>query len=314
MPNLSLWLLGPARIELNGAPLELQRRKTLAMLAYLAVTGEAQRRDSLAALLWPESDQNSARSALRRDLSELNRALGQTWLEIGNDTIRLPRAPGPRRAPGQDLWLDMDQFRGLLAACGNHGHPVTTTCPACLPALSEAVTLYRGDFLVGFSLRDSPAFDEWQFFQAEALRQEAAAALERLARGHSAYGEEGRALAIPYARRWLALDPLHEPAHCLLMQLYAGTGQYAAALRQYAECVRVLNDELGVPPAEATVRLYETLKAQRLRVPPAEPGGALPANNLPGLSSGGPAEAPFAVPAAPPVGPRGRRVPAFCGP
>ena len=43
---------------------------------------------------------------------------------------------------------------------------------------AAGVELYRGDFLEGFSLRDSAAFDEWQFFQAEALRQELAAALQ----------------------------------------------------------------------------------------------------------------------------------------
>ena len=121
--------------------------------------------------------------------------------------------------------------------------------------------LHRGDFLAGFTLRDSPEFDEWQFFQAETLRQELASALERLVHGHSADGEDGRMPGIPYARRWLALDPLHEPAHRHLMQLYAGTGQYAAALRQYAECVRILDEELGVPPDEETIRLYEAIKA-----------------------------------------------------
>lgn len=46
----------------------------------------------------------------------------------------------------------------------------------------------------------------------------------------------------------MALDPLHEPAHRWLMQLYALSGQRAAALRQYRECVRILEGELGVSP------------------------------------------------------------------
>jgi DNA-binding SARP family transcriptional activator len=98
-----------------------------------------------------------------------------------------------------------------------HGHPESESCPDCLEALAEAVELYRGDFLEGFSLRDSASFDDWQFFQTEGLRQELAQALERLVRGYSAQGTYER--AIPYGRRWVALDPLHEPAQRELMQL-----------------------------------------------------------------------------------------------
>ena len=73
--------------------------------------------------------------------------------------------------------------------------------------------------------------------------------------------------AIPYARRWLALDPLHEPAHRALMQLYAQTDQQAAAMRQYQVCVDTLEEELGVPPAEETTELFEAIRSRRFPVP-----------------------------------------------
>ena len=269
MTGLKLWLLGQPRVELDDAPIELRRRKALALLVYLAVTREAQRRDSLATLFWPEADQSSARTALRRDLSELNRELGQAWLDIDRESIRLKRGADPPASLGQAYWLDLDHFHHLLAECTLHGHPQAAVCPACLPALGAAVELYRGEFLAGFTLRDSPEFDEWQFFQAETLRGEVASALERLVHGHSADGEEGRVRAIPYARHWLALDPLNESAHRHLMQLYAGTNQHAAALRQYGECVRILNEELSVPPSAETIRLYQAIKSQRTLLPPA---------------------------------------------
>ena len=99
-------------------------------------------------------------------------------------------------------------------------------------------------------MNGSENFDDWQFFQAESLRQELAQVLERLVRGHSAQGKYGA--AIPYARRWVALDPLHEPAQQALMTAYAQAGQRAAALRQYQDCVRVLEEELGAPPSPET--------------------------------------------------------------
>src|SRR5688500_17955650 len=85
MSSLKLWLLGPPRIELNDMAVTVERQKVLALLVYLAVTGESQRRDTLADLLWPDSSQSSARAGLRRDLSILNKALGEEWLMIDRE-------------------------------------------------------------------------------------------------------------------------------------------------------------------------------------------------------------------------------------
>ena len=109
--------------------------------------------------------------------------------------------------------------------------------------LTRAVALYRDDFLAGFTLRDSVNFDDWQFFQTEDLCLEYTRVLERLIRCYSDAGQHES--AIRHARRWPELDRLHEPAHRMLMQLYEWTGRRSAALRQYQECVRLLDDELG---------------------------------------------------------------------
>jgi predicted ATPase/DNA-binding SARP family transcriptional activator len=253
--RLELFLLGPPRLERDGVPLQFDTRKILALVAYLAVSslgaeGRRHSRDSLVALLWPELEPSRARAVLRRNLSLLRRALAGEWLVVDRQTIGTD--------PDADFGLDVDQFVHLVHAWQAHDHPQEHVCPRCLEALAEAATLYRGDFLEGFGLRDSVAFDDWQFFQAEELRRGLASALERLARGQSAHGKSEEAL--PYARRWLALDPLHEPAHQHLMQLYARTGQRSAALRQYQECVRILEEELGLPPSEETAALHEQIR------------------------------------------------------
>jgi DNA-binding SARP family transcriptional activator len=248
--RLALHLLGPAHIELDGQPIHLDRRKATALLAYLAVTGQAHNRDTLATLLWPELDQQRARAGLRRALVALRNALGEGWLESDRETVRLN--------PDADLDLDVAQFRRKLDECQTHGHSPDEPCPDCLPRLSEAVSLYQDDFLAGFTLRDSLAFDEWQFFQTEELRQALASALQQLVRVYAAQGEVDA--ATPHARRWVALDPLHEPAQRELMTLYARSGQRVAALRQYDECKRVLEEELGVPPSPGMTVLYEQIR------------------------------------------------------
>jgi predicted ATPase len=69
--------------------------------------------------------------------------------------------------------------------------------------------------------------------------------------------------ALPQARRWLALDPLHEPAHRRLMALLAASGDQVSALRQYESCVQLLGDELQIEPAAETQALYEEIRAGR---------------------------------------------------
>jgi DNA-binding SARP family transcriptional activator/predicted ATPase len=262
--SIKLFFLGSPRLERDGQVVELQYRKNLALLAYLAVTGEHHTREALIALLWPELGPSNARANLRRNLSLLRQALGGDVLVVEGDLIGL--------STEADTWVDADEFRRLLRSQKDHGHPEIEVCPDCLVALEQAVALYRGDFLAGFTLSDSLAFDDWQFFQSEGVRQELASALERLVRGHSA--REAYEPAISYARRWLAIDPLHEPVHRQLMGLYAQSGRRAPALRQYEECARILEDELGLPPSRETTALYEQIRHS------ADPSGF---SNLTGL-------------------------------
>jgi DNA-binding SARP family transcriptional activator/pimeloyl-ACP methyl ester carboxylesterase len=263
MSDLKLYLLGPPRIELDGAPVDIQRRKVLALLIYLAISQQVHGRDALATLFYPENTQSRARAYLRRDLAVLNTSLAGEWLVTDRDTVELKCRSDA--STGQAFWLDVDHFRGLVSASRSHEHPPEEACPDCLSTLAEAVDLYTNDFLAGFTLRDSREFDEWQFFQAESLRQELASVLAQLVQGLSIRGDYEA--AIPHARRWVALDPLHEPAQRQLMQLYGQASQQAAALRQYEEYVKLLDEELGLPPEEETATLYEAIKAKRILAP-----------------------------------------------
>jgi DNA-binding SARP family transcriptional activator len=249
LPQLVLHLFGSPRIEMGGAPIEVDTRKATALLAYLTVTRETHQRDTLAALLWPDYDQSNARAALRRTLSTLNKALGGEHLEITRESLSM--------APNADIWLDVAEFRRLLAETSAHAHSQNEVCSICLANLESAANLYHNPFMAGFNLRDSATFEEWQFFQEETLRRELASALEKLSRGFDAAGKVDTALQ--FARRWLALDPLLEEAHRQLMSLFAADGQRNAALRQYRECVRILDLELGVAPLEETTLLYQAI-------------------------------------------------------
>jgi predicted ATPase/DNA-binding SARP family transcriptional activator len=257
MSELRILLLGPPRVEVDGRALQFDTRKATALLAYLATSGDVHRRESLAGLLWPEYDDDSARGALRRTLSTLRKGLGGGWLQVDRATVALD---------DRGVWSDAAELRSLLQECERHGHGPAESCVRCREPLQRATSLYRGDFMAGFSLRDSIAFEDWQLLECERCRRLAATALERLV--HCLVAARDLSGAIEQARRWLALEPLHEPAHRRLMLLYAWNDQRSSAIKQYRECVAILDRELGVAPVDETAELYRAVLENR--TPPIE--------------------------------------------
>jgi DNA-binding SARP family transcriptional activator len=161
------------------------------------------------------------------------------FLHISHQTIQFNS--------NSDAWVDVTAFTSLL------GRPTPT-----VRELEEAVDLYRGEFLEGFSLGDSVPFEEWVLFQREHLCRQVLSALHRLAATYERQGEYGRAL--PYAWRQVELEPWQEKGHRQLMRLLAFNGQRGTALAQYEACRRALAEELGVEPAPETTRLYERIR------------------------------------------------------
>ncbi len=251
MTELSLALLGPPVVMRDGMPVSFDTRKAIALLALLAVTGREHSREQLADLLWPEADSAKGRASLRRTLSVTAAAMG-AGLTISRAAVALEPAA---------VRVDVGEFETLI------------TRPDAA-SLERAVRLYRDDFLAGFVLRGCPEFEEWQASVAEGLRQSLARGLQRLVATCIADGDLERAAG--HARRWLQLDPLHEPAHQAIIRLHGWGGQRSAAMRQYRSLVRVLDRDLAVRPLPETTRLYEDVRAGRLGPPPVRPGAPGP--------------------------------------
>ena len=241
--ELSLALLGPPVVRRDGAPVTFDTRKATALLAVLAVTGREHSRDQLADLLWPEADSIKGRASLRRTLSVTAAAMGD-GLIISRAAVALEPSV---------VQVDVREFKALIARSD-------------AASLERAVQLYRDDFLAGFTLRGCPDFEEWQASVSEELRQALARGLQRLVAACIEDGSLERATG--HARRWLQLDPLHEPAHQAIIRLNGWAGQRSAAMRQYRSLVRVLDRDLAVRPLPETTRLYDDVRAGRLEPAP----------------------------------------------
>ena len=255
MEGLRIKVFGGIQIHLGGETIEFSRHKAAALLVYLAVTGEHHSRDALATMFWPENTQARAYANLRQAIWEIKRNLGDHWLEVTRESLQM--------IPRDDLWLDIVEFYDLINKVKKHVHPRRMVCEHCLANYKQAVALFIGDFLAGFSLKDSPEFDDWQYFQTVELHREIGGIYKQLVEWYTEKHEFDQ--AIYYARRWLQLDELNENAHRALMRLYSAKGQRNAAIQQYQHCVQLIENKLNITPEPMTTELYEKIQSGSLK-------------------------------------------------
>jgi DNA-binding SARP family transcriptional activator len=235
---LKISVLGPLDLAADHANLGAQPRKTLGLLAYLAMhQGRAVSRELAGDLLWGLHGPEQSRQSLRQALLVLRRALGPY------DHL-ITSAPGTLTMPCFVAQVDAVDFQQLADS-------------SSLADLDRGAQLYRGDFLSGFP-DVSPQFEEWVTWERRRLADLAAEILARLATARLQAGGFDEAVAA--ARRLVGLDPLREDSHRLLMDVLTQAGRRAEALRHYAECRDVLRRELDVAPHPHTTALYRRIR------------------------------------------------------
>jgi predicted ATPase/DNA-binding SARP family transcriptional activator len=256
MARVALALLGPVQVSIDGATVKsFPYDKVIALLAFLVVeAGRPQRREALAALLWPEDDSAAARHSLSQALFRLRGLLAdsadQPLVSLTRHTVQLSVAA--------EHWADVIAFGDLLARRARHQHPVGQLCSECVDGLRQAVELYRGDFLEQLSLPDAVDFDEWVLPRRAAFRHQVLNALDELVDYHDRRDELREAASC--ARRQIALEPYREESQRRLMSLLARSGERSAALLHYERYRQLLREELGVEPDAATASLFQRIR------------------------------------------------------
>ncbi len=274
--GLNIAALGGLEIILDDTAVSnLASRKAEALLVYLACNPMPHARDTLAALLWDDRPQNRALGNLSVLLSSLRKKLDSfltiTRYEIGFNFET-------------EHWLDVAQFENQIKNIVRKKE----LSRAEAAQLARSATLYRGDFLAGFYIRQAGGFDEWMFLERERLQQLALQAYGRLADFYMERGQYPDGIAS--ATCLVQLNPLLEMGHRRLMMLYVLDGQRSAALAQYMVCRHLLDSELGVDPDPETTTLYEQIKAGAVKkakpartaiTPASAPQDRLPPRSLP---------------------------------
>jgi DNA-binding SARP family transcriptional activator len=256
-------LLGWLRAVQDGRVVSRFRtKKTGALLAYLALyRHRSHPREELIELHWPGSDPATGRHNLSIVLSSLRHQLEPPGVPSG--AVILADRSAVQLNPVA-CTTDVTAFETTLQVAAR-----TSSGTKRVQRLMEAVELYRGELLPGY-------FEEWILPERQRLAEAYLQSLGQLVSLLEHAGDFPRALQ--FAHRAVSVDPLREEAHRDLMRLLAAAGQLEAALRQYQELKRLLEDAWGVAPEAESLALVRAIgegymrrtRQELMMSPPAE--------------------------------------------
>jgi len=246
--SLKIYLLGQFKLQANDQQFELPSRPAQSLLAYLALNaGVSQRREKLAALLWPEATENNARGYLRQALWRLRKSLDNAslpavdYLHISDISLTFDDQA--------DFWLDAHQ---LLSDTGQQ----------TLDELIATAALYQGELLPGF-------YDEWVVLERDhllnAYHQVMSQMLEALIR--ACRWDE----ALEWSDHWIRFGYAPEPAFRAMMRAYAGSGDQGMVSATYQRCCESLKRELDLDPSPETRQLFEQILCGAFQQPAPTP-------------------------------------------
>ncbi len=260
-------LLGTPELLHDGQLLHLPRRKNRALLYYLAAHPKPLTRDHILALFFIDHARTAAQQILRTMLHDLRKQLGGAVV-VHDETLAL----------SSGAFVDARVFQTTLEAPDS-----------LLETTLSALELYRGDFLEGFSLSDTPEFEDWVARERERYRT---LALRGWMRAAAIY-ETQRAYdkALDALERALALDDLNEQAQRHALRVQYRKGDRAGAIRRFEQLQKRLDEELGVPPMAETRAVYDAIVTDTLA--PERPNAATRATGRRAANAPPPQTLPF---------------------
>jgi len=260
---LKINLLGHLRVEVDGAPLKLAaNQKIIVLWAYLLLYANTPvPRSLLCRLLWPDSDDLTARANLRRHLYQLRQLLPpvaneQLWLQASSEEIRWQ---------GDGYWIDGAAFEQASQQSDS---------------LELAVDLYAGELLPELNV-------EWLAVERTRLHNLYISSLKQLVEQVRHKGSYNQALY--HAQQLLASEPLDEAAVRLLMTVTYEMGDRNSALTYYAQFSSLLATELGIEPMPETLFLHQAIlnnaslpgSTKMEAATPSQPTRSLPPSSFP---------------------------------
>lgn len=238
-PRLVLLLLGQKNFFLDNQPISLPSFRPAGLLVYLAMNPGTIRRAELVELMYSDSmTEEAARSRLARTISAVRSVSGP-----GNagDTIGnlIDWQEEGAEVPDDLIYVDALQFKRVAKAFTLQQLPLTARDAI---ALREAVELYQGAFLPGFTMDDAPRFAEWLDRERTELEKFYRTALVMLSLYYLAV--EDLEQASEMVQRHIQCDNADPAPYCLCLIIEYLRSDHTQMRQIYAQAHRVFAENL----------------------------------------------------------------------
>lgn len=220
------------------------------LLAFILLAPQRNvRREQAAETLWPETRAEASRKAMRQALWRIHRATDATVPE--SERLILSDREALHVNPERPVWVDVPVLTQAARVARAEGADLADRD---LDQLQRAADLYRGPLLAG-------CYEDWCLAPRARIEDSCLTVLDTLSRAYERRGHLDA--SIDWALRLLEVEPAHELSHLRLMAMHYRNGDRTRALRQFRQCRRVLQEELGVIPAARTRALESAIVADR---------------------------------------------------
>jgi DNA-binding SARP family transcriptional activator/Tfp pilus assembly protein PilF len=245
---LKIQLFGQTHTWIDDREIKINRRKSRALVYYLAASQHPVKRQLLIELFWLDLPRKKAQQTLRTTLHGLRKSLGE-YLETDNASVHLTR----------NIQVDVRSFEEIMNRADIE--------PSLL---KDGLDLFQGDFLQDFYLPDSTAFEDWVTIQREVYRRLAKRGFHSLSKFYES--QQNYSAALNAIDRALLIEPLQEDLQREAIRLVFLAGDRPGAIRRYDQLRKLLDEEMGVPPMAETRALYDSILLDKLPHPSQVPG------------------------------------------
>ena len=243
--RIQIYMLGYPKIIYNGTDITDKLSYKSAGILYYVSTNNYCSRKKIAYTFWEGSSEDAAKYNLRYNLWSMNKIFKSSnknedpILEWNKNNLFLNE--------NYDLDIDIESYSKNIKSQDLN-----------LKSLIKLKSLYKGEFLEGFYLKDSFAFNDWLFFEREKYQKKYIQVLQNLLLIYKKENKYDKSISI--LQEMLKLNSLDESIYVALIKVYLEKGDRANALKIYNKCVYVLRHELNISPKKSTEKLLKIIK------------------------------------------------------
>lgn len=226
MTKIEGYMFGVPKIQEDGEDVYIPMGKVSAIVYYMMIKRVASR-DELAAMFWPSSNEDRAKTSLRNALHKIRKIFKEELLLTPNKSMIVLN---------EDLNIKIDSIEFEES-------PV------------EKAYLYTDEFLKGFYVKDSMEFESWVLEHKNYYKELFIKSIESSIKNN--YSEKDYKNLVMDVDRLLSVDNFSEVAHYYLMKYYEANGRFDKVINEYYNYRKLLREELGISPSENIEELYK---------------------------------------------------------